>query len=105
MMWKWSLKKNGNIKIMIIVIAVLIAIIIGIVIFKISSKNKTVAVIEEEPYEYFALYSLDEKVGIVDKKANTEVSEPLYTSITQFANGKIASFEISPNIVIIEANE
>ena len=73
-------KENGNVKIMIIIIALLIAIIIGIVIFKISSKNKTVAVIEEEPYEYFALYSLEEKVGIVDRKGKTLI-KPDYTTI------------------------
>ena len=72
--------ENGNVKIMIAVIIVLVAIIIGIVIFKMSTKDRTVAVIEQEPYEYFALYSLDEKVGIVDKKGKTLI-EPEYTTI------------------------
>ena len=72
--------ENGNVKIMIAVIIVLVAIIIGIVIFKMSAKDRTVAVIEQEPYEYFTLYSLDEKVGIVDKKGKTLI-EPEYTTI------------------------
>ena len=72
--------ENGNVKIMIAVIIVLVAIIIGIVIFKMSTKDRTVAVIEQEPYEYFALYSLDEKVGVVDKKGKTLI-EPEYTTI------------------------
>lgn len=72
--------ENGNVKIMIAVILVLVAIIIGIVIFKMSTKDRTVAVIEQEPYEYFALYSLDEKVGVVDKKGKTLI-EPEYTTI------------------------
>lgn len=72
--------ENGNVKTMIAVIIVLVAIIIGIVIFKMSTKDRTVAVIEQEPYEYFTLYSLDEKVGIVDKKGKTLI-EPKYTTI------------------------
>lgn len=72
--------ENGNVKIMIAVIIVLVAIIVGIVIFKMSTKDRTVAVIEQEPYEYFALYSLDEKVGVVDKKGKTLI-EPEYTTI------------------------
>ena len=73
-------KENGNIKIMIAVIILLVAIIIGIIIFKVASKDKTVAVIEEEPYEYFAMYSLDQKVGVVDKKGKTLI-KPEYTTI------------------------
>ena len=72
--------ENGNVKIMISVIMLLVAIIIGIVIFKMSTKDRTVAVIEQDPYEYFALYSLDEKVGVVDKKGKTLI-EPEYTTI------------------------
>ncbi len=72
--------ENGNVKIMIAVILVLVAIILGIVIFKMSIKDRTVAVIEQEPYEYFALYSLDEKVGVVDKKGKTLI-ETDYTTI------------------------
>lgn len=72
--------ENGNVKIMIAVIALLIAIIVGIIIFKVSTKDRTVSVIEEEPYEYFALYSLDEKVGVVDKKGNVLI-KPEYTTI------------------------
>lgn len=72
--------ENGNVKIMIAVIIVLVVIIIGIVIFKMYAKDRTVAVIEQEPYEYFTLYSLDEKVGIVDKKGKTLI-EPEYTTI------------------------
>ena len=72
--------ENGNVKIMIAVIIVLVAIIIGIVIFKTSTKDRTLAVIEQEPYEYFALYSLDEKVGVVDKKGKTLI-DPEYTTI------------------------
>ena len=72
--------ENGNVKIIIAVIILLLAIIVGIVIFKMSGKDRTVAVIEEEPYEYFAMYSLDQKVGIVDKKGKTLI-KPEYTTI------------------------
>ena len=72
--------EDGNVKIMIVVIAILIAIIVGIIIFKASTKDRTVAVIEQEPYEYFALYSLNEKVGVVDKKGKVLIN-PEYTTI------------------------
>lgn len=72
--------EDGNVKIMILVIILLVAIIIGIVIFKNSTKNRTVAIIEEEPYEYFAMYSVDEKVGVVDRKGKTLI-KPEYTTI------------------------
>ena len=72
--------ENGNVKIMIAVILILVLVILGIVIFKTASKDRTVAVIEEEPYEYFALYSTDEKVGVVDRKGKTLI-KPEYTTI------------------------
>lgn len=72
--------ENGNIKVMIAVILLLVAIIVGIIIFKVTTKDRTVAVIEEDPYEYFALYSLDEKVGVVDKKGKILI-KPEYTTI------------------------
>lgn len=72
--------EDGKLKIMVIVIILLLIIFFGIVIYKLSTRDKTVAVIEDEPYEYFALYSLDEKVGVVDKKGKT-VIKPEYTTI------------------------
>ena len=72
--------ENGNVKAMILVIILLVAVIVGIIIFKVSTKDSTVAVIEEEPYEYFALYSIDEKVGVVDKKGKTLI-KPEYTTV------------------------
>ena len=42
--------------------------------------------------------------GIVVKNANTEISQPLYTSKIQFAKGNTASFEIKPNEIIIPEN-
>ena len=72
--------EKGNVKAIIAVIIVLVVIILGIVIYKVATKDKTVAVIEEKPYEYFALYSLDEKVGVVDKNGKT-IIDPKYTTI------------------------
>ena len=43
--------------------------------------------------------------GMVEIKAKTDVSVPLYTSIIQFAKGNIASLDIKPNIVIMLAKE
>jgi hypothetical protein len=42
--------------------------------------------------------------GIVERKANIEVSTPLKTSITQFAKGKIASFANNPKTIIVAEN-
>lgn len=69
-----------NVKIMISVIILLVLIIIGIIIFKVTTKDRTVQVIEEDPYEYFALYSLDGNVGVVDKNGKTLI-EPKYSTI------------------------
>ena len=57
--------ENGNVKIIVTVIVVLVLILAGVIIYKNATKDRTVEVITQEPYEYFAMYSLDEKVGIV----------------------------------------
>jgi len=44
-------------------------------------------------------------LGTVERNANTEDSQPLYTSTIQFAKGNIASLEIKPRIIIIQENE
>lgn len=72
--------ESKNVKIMISVIILLVLIIIGIIIFKVTTKDRTVQVIEEDPYEYFALYSLDGNVGVVDKNGKTLI-EPKYSTI------------------------
>lgn len=72
-------RENGNLKIIIPVIAVILVIIVGLIIFKVNSK-KTVETIIQDPYEYFTMYTLDEKVGVVDKSGKV-VIEPKYTNI------------------------
>lgn len=71
--------ENGNLKIIIALIIAILVIIIGIVVFKVTSK-KTVETILQDPYEYFTMYTLDDKVGVIDKSGN-EVIEAKYTSI------------------------
>ena len=40
-------------------------------------------------------------LGTVERNASTEVYVPLYTSITQLANGNTANFEIKPKTIIM----
>lgn len=72
--------ENGNINIKIIA-AVIIVIAICIVAFIfIGSKDDVKQQTDEINYEYFALYSTDEKVGVVDRKGEV-IIEPKYTQI------------------------
>ena len=72
-------KENGNLKILIAVIVIVLAIIIGIIIFRVSSK-KAIKTISQDSYEYFTLYTLDEKVGVVDREGK-QIIEPKFSSI------------------------
>lgn len=71
--------ENGNLKIIISIVILILAIVIGVIILKATSK-KTVETIIQDPYEYFAMYTLDEKVGVIDR-AGKEIIEPKYTNI------------------------
>lgn len=72
-------KEDGNLKIIIAVVVLMVAIIVGILIFK-ATRKKTVETIAQDPYEYFTMYTLDEKVGVIDKTGK-EIISPEYTSI------------------------
>lgn len=71
--------ENGNLKIIIAVVIVVLAVVLGTIILKLTSK-KTVETIAQEPYEYFLMYTTNEKVGVIDKSGN-EIIEPIYTNI------------------------
>lgn len=73
-------EEYGNTKLIIVVIFILLAIIAGIIIVSNITKDRTVEVIKEEPYEYFAMYSLNQTVGVVDKTGKVLI-EPEYTTI------------------------
>lgn len=73
-------EENGNVKIIVTIIIVLVLIIAGILIARNLTKDRAVEVIQEEPYEYFPMYSLDEKVGVVDKTGKTLI-KPEYSTI------------------------
>ena len=77
---KSFLNTFGNIKIIIAVAVIIAILIIGILVALNSNKDKTVKTIEQEPYEYFTMYSLDEKVGVIDKQGKT-IIENKYTNI------------------------
>lgn len=67
-MWRVKEFLKENYKIVLIIIFVL-ALILAIVITNVSKKNKLEEYVQVE-YNYFAMYSTDEKVGVVDKKGN-----------------------------------
>ena len=71
---------DGNIKIIAIIITIILVLILGIIIVINLNKDKTVEPIEEEPYEYFVMHSLDDKYGVIDKKGN-EIIENKYSNI------------------------
>lgn len=74
-------EEAGNARIVSAIIAVIVVIIIvGIMTIIKINKNRAVETIQKEPYEYFNMYSLDEKVGVIDKKGNT-IIESNYTNI------------------------
>lgn len=72
-------KEDGNLKIIIPVVAVILVIIIGLIVFNVT-KKKTVETIIQDPYEYFTMYTLDGKVGVVDRSGK-EIIESKYTNI------------------------
>lgn len=72
-------RENGNLKIIIAVVIAILIIIIGIIVFKVTRK-KTVETIMQDPYEYFTMYTLDEKVGVIDRSGK-EVIPANYSSI------------------------
>ncbi len=61
-----NFKENSKFKI-IIILLILIILVVGVVIFINKNKEKPVETIKQDPYEYFAVYSPDEKVGIINK--------------------------------------
>lgn len=70
---------KGNIKLIIAIISIILVLIIGIVIIKINTK-RPVEEIAEEPYQYFTISSLDEKIGVIDRKGN-EIIKPEYVTL------------------------
>lgn len=71
--------QKGNMKLILIIILVIIICILGIIIFTKKESKPNVEVSENE-YKYFTLYSLESKVGVVDKKGKI-IIEPEYTQI------------------------
>lgn len=72
-------QENGNLKIIVSIAVVLLVIIIGLLILKINSR-KNVKTLVQDPYEYFTMFTLDEKVGVIDRSGK-EIIEPKFSSI------------------------
>ncbi len=72
--------ENGNIKILFCVFLVLLIIVVIAVLIVCFKKDKTINTITEPVYEYFVLYSSNEKVGVIDKTGK-ELINSEYTDI------------------------
>lgn len=73
-------EENGNVKIIVTIIIILLLILTGVLVVRHLTKDRAVEVIEEEPYEYFPMYSLDEQVGVIDKNGKILI-KPEYSTI------------------------
>lgn len=72
---------KGNLKIVIAIVVVVIAIILGIILIKRNKiESGPVETIKQEAYEYFNLYALNEKVGVISKDGSV-IIEPTYSDI------------------------
>lgn len=81
-------KKDGNLKLKLILLSVILLILIVVILSIISKNNaKNTAVSENESREYFTMYSLDDKVGVIDKSGNV-IIDPEYTEIYIPNSGK-----------------
>ena len=72
--------ENGNIKLYLTILVVILICILTFVFFKISKNEKIKQENIQIKYEYFALYSANEKVGVVNKNGD-QIIEPIYTQI------------------------
>lgn len=72
--------KHGNVNLKI-VIGIVIVLIVGVIIILLNSNkknsNKSLGAVT---YEYFVFYSIDDEVGVIDKKGN-EIIKAEYTDI------------------------
>lgn len=73
-------ENDGSIKAIAVVAIIVLVFAIGIIATILNSMSRPVATIKEEPYEYFTLYALDEKVGVVNRKGE-EIVESKYSTI------------------------
>jgi len=70
-------REDGNIKIIICIAVVIIAIIIGVLIAR-SNSDKVVETVKQDPYEYFALVTAEEKINVVNKEGNKLLKDDYY---------------------------
>ena len=68
--------EKGSTLMKVCIISVIL-VVLGIIIFNVFKSNKTEVIEEKKVYEYFSLYTLDEKAGVVDKKGKV-IIEPEY---------------------------
>ena len=72
-------EERANVLVKICVIVIILA-VIGFIIFFIMNSNDENTAVSEIKYEYFTMYTLDEKVGVIDKTGKT-VLEAKYSNV------------------------
>ena len=72
-------ESKGNALIKVCVISVIL-VVIAIIIINVAKPKNNTEEIQEKVYEYFSLYTLDEKAGVVDKTGKIIV-EPKYLNV------------------------
>ena len=72
-------EERANVLVKICAIVIILA-VIGFIIFFIMNSNDENTAVSEIKYEYFTMYTLDEKVGVIDKTGKT-VLEAKYSNV------------------------
>ena len=76
------MNENGriNVKILIVLLVIILAIISIVVAVRLNEKDDITHVSQKEVYEYFTMYTADDKVGVIDRKGNI-IIEPEYLAV------------------------
>ena len=73
-------KGRINIKFLAVIVVLVLAIAIITLIISKNTENKENYISQKESYDYFTMYTADDKVGVIDKKGNI-IIEPEYIAI------------------------
>ena len=76
------MNENGriNIKVLVAILVIIIAIISIVVVIQLNEEDDISHISPKEAYEYFTMYTADDKVGVIDRKGNI-VIEPEYIAV------------------------
>lgn len=97
-------ESKGSALIKVCVISVIL-VVIAIIIINVAKPKNNTEEIQEKVYEYFSLYTLDEKAGVVDKTGKIIV-EPKYLNV-YIPNPSVDVFvlQTEEGFVVVNSNE